>query len=315
MNKNRWLISVVLALVTAAVQAADEPEAKPERPAGAAPGIAAERPGPAPITPRTGVINLLDGNGSRGLYTWLKDSSYRDPRKVFRIENGTLHVSGEGLGYIGTRDEYRDYRLVIEYKWGDRIWGSRKGRARDAGLFLHATGRDGNFVDAQYHADYPFSSDGKPSAGEYITSIEAQMIEGGAGDLILIQGKDGDGRPMPVALTAEVAGGSVWKKGAGNRTFSTTSCVQWFGHDPGWKDVTGFRGKGDLESPPGEWTRMEVVCRGDEIVVRVNGTVANEATDVRPSAGKILVQCELTELDVRRWEIWPLDNPNAVKPR
>ena len=74
-------------------------------------------------------------------------------------------------------------------------------------------------------------------------------------------------------------------------------------------------GKGDVESPPGEWTRMEVVCRGEQIVVRVNGTVVNEATGVRPSAGKILVQCELTELYVRRWEIWPLDDPNAVKPR
>jgi hypothetical protein len=268
--------------------------------------IAAERPGAGPVTPKTGVINLLDRDKSRGLYTWLKDSSYDDPRKVFHVENGTLHVSGEGLGYIGTKDEYRDYRLVIEFKWGDRVWGSRKGRARDSGLFLHAVGPDGNFVDAQYHADYPLTSDGKRSAGEYITSVEAQMIEGGVGDLILIQGKERDGRPIPVALTAEVTQGNVWKKGGEKRTFSTTSCVQWAGHDPRWKDVTGFRGKNDLESPLGEWTRLEVVCRGTQVVVRVNGTVVNEATGVRPSFGKILLQCELTELYVRRWEIWPL---------
>jgi hypothetical protein len=51
---------------------------------------------------------------------------------------------------------------------------------------------------------------------------------------------------------------------------------------------------------------MEVVCRGRQVVVRVNGTVVNEATDVQPSSGKILLQCELTELYVRRWQIWPL---------
>ncbi len=228
-------------------------------------GIAAERSGATPITPKTGAIKLLDGNESHGLYTWLKDTSYSDPRKVFRIENGTLHISGEGLGYIGTKDEYRDYRLVLEFRWGKHVWGSRKHRTRDSGLFLHAGGRDG--------------------------------------------------RLMPVALTAEVTRGNVWKKGAERRTFSTTSCIQWFGHDPDWKDVTGFRGKDDVESPLGEWTRMEVVCRGGHIVVRVNGAVVNEATDAQPSAGKILIQCELTELHVRRWELWPLDTLNPVNPR
>ncbi len=277
-------------------------------------GIAAERTGAVPISPKTGVIKLLDGNEFHGLYTWLKDTSYSDPRKVFRIENGTLHISGEGLGYIGTKEEYRDYRLVIEFRWGNRTWGSRKHRTRDSGLLLHAVGRDGNFTDAQYHADYPFSSDGKPSAGEYMTSIEAQMIEGGVGDLILIQGKDPDGRSIPVALTAEVTKGNVWKKGAEKRSFSTTSCIQWFDHDPDWKDVTGFRGKGDLESPLGEWTRMEVVCRGRHFDVRVNGALVNEATGVQPSAGKILIQCELSELYVRRWELWPLEKLNRTNP-
>ena len=272
-----------------------------------APGIAADGPQSGPITPKARVIKLLHADESHGLYTWLKDTRYSDPRKVFSIEDGTLHISGEGLGYIGTKDQYRDYHLVIEFKWGKRIWGSRKHRARDSGLLLHAVGPDGNFIDGQYHADYPRSSDGKPSAGEYMTSIEAQMIEGGVGDLIVIQGKDLDGRPMPVSLTAEVAKGSLWRKGAEKRTFSTNACIQWFAHDPAWRDVTGFRGKCDVESPPGEWTRMDVVCEGGHIVIRVNGVVVNEATGVLPSAGKILIQCELGELYVRRWELWPLD--------
>ena len=243
------------------------------------------------------------------MYTWLKDTSYSDPRNVFRIEDGVLHISGDGLGYIGTKDAYRDYRLVIEFKWGDRLWGSRRDnhRARDSGVFLHAIGQDGSYTDTQYHADYALSSDGKPSAGEYMTSIEAQMIEGGAGDLIVIQGKDTVGREMPMTLTAEVTAGNVWKNGAEKTTFTTSACVQWSGHDPAWQDVRGFRGKGDVESPVGEWTRIEVECRGGHIIVRVNGTPVNEATDVQPSSGRICIQCELTELYVRRWELWPLE--------
>jgi len=271
-----------------------------------APSIAADGPRSEPITPAR-VINLLDADESGGLYTWLKDSRYSDPRKVFSIKDGMLHISGEGLGYIGTKDQYGNYRLVIEFKRGKRVWGSRSHRARDSGLFLHAIGPDGNFVDGQYHADYPRTSDGKPSAGEFMTSIEAQMIEGGVGDLIVLQGNGLDGKPIPVSLTAEVAEGGFWRKGAERRTFTTNACIQWFGHDPAWRDVTGFRGRADVESPLGQWTRMEAVCDGEHIVIRVNGVVVNEATRVRPSAGKVLIQCELGELYVRRWELWPLD--------
>jgi hypothetical protein len=274
-------------------------------------GTAAEPSAPSPIAPKSGEVKLLDGRGLPRLYTWLKDSAYRDPRGVFHMEQGVLHISGEGLGYIATREAYRDYRLVIEFRWGERLWGSRKerGRARDSGIFLHAIGPDGNFVDAQYHADYPIAADGRPSAGEYVTCVEAQIMEGAVGDIILIQGKERGGRAIPVELTAELAGGGFWKKGSPKRTFSTNACVQWFGHDPLWKDATGIRGKNDVESPVGQWTRIEVECRGRDLRVHVNGTLVNEATKIHPSSGKVCIQCELAELYVRRWELHPLDLP------
>jgi hypothetical protein len=270
-------------------------------------GLAADGSGAGPITPKAGVIRGLPANEFHGLYTWLKDTSYRDPRGVFSIEDGTLHISGEGLGYIGTKDEYKNYHLVVEFRWGKRIWGSRQRRSRDSGVLLHAVGHDGNFTDQQYRGDYPRSNDGRPSAGEFMTSIEAQVIEGGIGDLLLVQGKDLGGQPIPVSLTAEIRRGNFWKQGEKKSTFTTNARVQWFAHDPAWKDITGFRGQRDVESPLGEWTRMDVLCDGGHIVIRVNGVVVNEATEALPSAGKILIQCELSELYVRRWELWPLD--------
>ena len=55
---------------------------------------------------------------STGLTTWLKDTKAADPRKVFRVADGVLHISGDGNGYVATEKEYRDYHLVVEYKWG-----------------------------------------------------------------------------------------------------------------------------------------------------------------------------------------------------
>jgi hypothetical protein len=84
--------------------------------------------------------------------------------------------------------------------------------------------------------------------------------------------------------------------------------IDWFGKDPDWKDVTGFRGKHDIESPGHEWTRLDVLCDGGHIVYLVNGIQANEGFDAMPSSGKILIQAEGAEIFIRRWEIQPLDS-------
>ena len=276
-------------------------------------GVAAGAAEPdEPIVPEE-VVNLLDDENSSGLYTWLKDSRYQDPRGVFTVREGMLHISGNGLGYIGTRNEYANYHVVLEFKWGERTWGLREHRTRDCGLLLHAVGPDGNYKDQQYDSQFPQSMFGGKSDGEYITSVEAQIIEGGVGDLILIQGKDAEGAPIPVSLTTELGGGPFWKKGGEKKVFSGNACVQWFDHDRQWKDVTGFRGKRDVESPHGQWTRMDVVCDGARVALHVNGVLVNEGLAVSPSAGRILIQSELAEVYIRRWELWPLGKGPAPK--
>jgi len=111
------------------------------------------------------------------------------------------------------------------------------------------------------------------------------------------------------SLTAEVAkdrdGETIWKKGGEKKSFSSGR-INWFGRDPDWEDKIGFRGRDDLASPVGEWTRYEVICDGGNVTILVNGTVVNEASNSQPSAGKILVQSEGAEIFVRRWELWPL---------
>ena len=52
---------------------------------------------------------------------------------------------------------------------------------------------------------------------------------------------------------------------------------------------------------------MEVICDGDRITNIVNGVVVNEAYDVVPQAGKIIIQTELAEIYFRKIELQPLE--------
>jgi hypothetical protein len=53
----------------------------------------------------------------------------------------------------------------------------------------------------------------------------------------------------------------------------------------------------DSEKPLGEWNKMEVTCRGDEITVKVNGKLVNHATKLSQSKGAIALQSEGTPIE------------------
>jgi hypothetical protein len=245
------------------------------------------------------VIPLFNGKNLDGFYSWLTDTGYEDPRKVFTVRDRVLHISGDGYGYLATNDAYQNYKLVAEFKWGQRTWAARKDKTKDSGILVHASGKDG-------------------ANGNWLPSLECQIIEGGVGDFIVIGGKDSDGKPLPVSLTCEVRpdrdGESVWHRGGQRKTF-TGGRINWFGRDPDWVDKLGFRGRQDVERPDGQWNRMEVFCRGDRIRVFVNGVLVNEGFDAEPQSGRILVQTELAELMFRKLELHPLpkgeDKPDA----
>ena len=244
------------------------------------------------ISPKDGPIKLFNGKNLEGFYTWIKGSEYADPKRIFTVHDGMIHITGDGFGGLITNDEYRDYHLILEFKWGERTWESRKEATRDSGLLLHCWGPDGGYSNT------------------WMASIEAQIIEGGVGDILVLQGSDPvTGQVYPTSLAAEVAkdrdGEMIWKKG-GTKTTVTAGRVNWYGRDPDWADKIGFRGKEDVESKFGEWTKMEVIAEGDRILYKVNGVVVNEAFDCKPSAGKLLLQTELAEMFVRRFELWPI---------
>jgi hypothetical protein len=248
---------------------------------------------PEAISPKKDPIVLFNGKNLDGLYTWLTNSKYEDPHKVFTVKDGMLHISGQDGGYICTKNRYKNYHLVCEFRWGDKTWPNREKATMDSGIIVHCVDPDGSYGNV------------------FMAGIEAQIIQGGTGDFIVVNGKRADGSDIPISLTAEVTkdrdGETVWKKG-GERTTFKSGRINWFGRDPDWTDTLNFRGKQDIESPGKEWTRLDVICDGGHVLYSVNGTLANEGFDAVPSEGKILIQSELAEVFVRRFELLPLDS-------
>jgi hypothetical protein len=247
--------------------------------------------GDEPIAPQE-ATSLFNGRDLSGLTTWLKDTQREDPRSVFRVTDGVLHLTGDGFGYVATQKEYRDYRLVVEYKWGQKTDGGKY--VRNSGILLHATGPDGG------------------AGGAWPSCIECQLAQGCAGDFIVIRGKDENGEAIPVRLTAETelapdGRRHRWKPGGEPKTFPPTRGQLWWSrHDWDFKELLDTRGREDVESPQDEWTRVECVCAGDRIAVLVNGHKVNACYDVFPAAGRILLQTEGFEIFFRKFEIYPL---------
>ncbi len=266
-----------------------------------------------PIVPDR-VIKLFNGNDLDGWTTWLVDTGRQDPRVVYSVENGSIRISGDGFGYLSTNEQYRNYRLVAEVKWGERNYRTRKGMARDSGIFLHGVGPEGNSFDRGWGA--PTRNTGaRISSGAYKAAIECQVMEGGFGDLLLIAGRYADGRPVPLQASVSATGRRVAGDYANyqfhphaDRKTLTGGAIAWLEKDPHWRDEPGFRGPRDVESPHGRWTRIECVAAGNHLIVFVNGKRVNEAYDVFPAAGKILLQCEGSEVFFRNLELHPLEN-------
>jgi hypothetical protein len=248
-----------------------------------------------PVAP-TETVSLFNGKDLSGWTTWLGDTKREDPRRVYSVQDGMIRISGDGFGYLATEKIYRDYRLVAEFKWGARNWRGREKNARDSGIFLHATGPDGNSFDG---------------GGAFRCAIECQVMQGRVGDLMLIRGKDGEGKPIPMRMTASVAPGRdpegwpTWKKG-GDPFLMERGRLNWSGIDPDWKDALDFRGKNDVETAGDGWTRVECRCEGDGIAVSVNGVPVNEVFGVLPKSGRILLQCEGSEIFFRKLDLQPL---------
>jgi hypothetical protein len=99
---------------------------------------------------------------NKDLSNWvfkLKDPSV-DPAKVFYIQNGVIHITGNPFGYMRTKDTYSDYKLHVEWRWPSE--------ATNSGVFIHAQLPD----------------------SVWLRCVECQLQAGNAGDFVCMNGAD-----------------------------------------------------------------------------------------------------------------------------
>jgi hypothetical protein len=238
---------------------------------------------------------------------WFAGGHTTDPDRVVtvvdRVDDApALRVSGERWGGFLTKQSFRDYRLTFEFRWGLITWGERRDKARDSGVLLHCSGRLGN-----YTADFK---------APWVRSVEYNIIEGGTGDIILVRGFEPAGgpaiSPWLVAPVAPVVGKATPVfRADGTPTKIPSGRVFWWGRDPQWKDVIGFRGPRDVERPVGQWNQCEIECRGGAVKFYLNGQLVNGASDGDHREGRILFQSEGAEIYFREILLHPL----AVAPK
>jgi hypothetical protein len=209
----------------------------------------------------------------------------RDPLGVFNVETvdgePALHVSGQGFGVITTRESFGNCRIRVQYKWGEKKWGSKLNSPRDAGLLYYVHGEPG--FD---HATWP-------------RSIECQIQEHDTGDLFALGAQ--------TTVNARQEGPRRWLYDpAGTPTLFVSQppignrCIK----------------LADLEVPHGEWNTLEVICFNGDSIHLVNGQVvmrlhhAQRLDGPAPAplvGGQISLQTEGAELWYRRAEVMPID--------
>jgi len=206
-----------------------------------------------------------------------------DPRGVFTMleEDGepVLRVSGEIYGAIGTLDEFENYHLSLQVRWGEKKWPPRLDEPKDTGLLYHSIG--------DYGVDYWLS---------WKLSQELQIMEDAMGDYWTIAGAKVD-----IRCARTEAGVYRYDPNA-----PLTS-------DRGLGDYC--QRSENHERPDGEWNTVELVTFGGRSVHIVNGHVVmalegsryREGEAWRPlTRGGLQVQSEAAEVFFRDVRIRPI---------
>jgi len=198
-----------------------------------------------------------------------------DPKQVFTVVNqegeNMIRISGENWGAITTKDNYENYHLHLQFKWGKLTWGQKKGKKMDSGLLYYSTGK--------YGADY----------GAWMRSQEFQIEEGNCGDYWGVAGGIAD---IPVIKRADTA--YVYSKEGLMTTFKEGTKV-------GRRCIKN----GDAEKPSGEWNSIDLYCLGNTSIHVVNGKVMmvlyhnrqlDNGQEIPSAKGKIQIQSEGAEV-------------------
>lgn len=222
----------------------------------------------------------------------------RDEWGVFSVstESGEpiLRVSGEIYGGIFTREDYGNYHLRLQVKWGEKKWPPRENLPLDTGILYHGTGEHG--VD--YWRAWPLSQ-------------EFQIVESG------VEGLTGDWWKIAdsqIHIRCASPGDEAPHR------YGPKAPLQSFG---GEGEPITCRAGHNNEKPSGEWNTLDLITYGDKSLHIVNGELVMalsrsaypSETGLKPlTRGRVVLQSEAGEVFFRRIEWKSVDGiPEAYR--
>jgi hypothetical protein len=199
-----------------------------------------------------------------------------DPFNVFSVteEDGepAIRITGEVFGILVTENEYEDYHLSMEFKWGEEKYAPRLTRKRDSGILYHSVGAEGAW------------------GGVWMRSKEFQVQESDVGDFIIVD-------------TCLATINSRYDSTNRHYVYDESGEPRTFRVRAGYCHLSE-----DFEKPHGEWNKIEIYTVGTTSVHVVNGNMVLKAYDsqvlqngemVPHTRGKIQIQSEGAELFYR----------------
>jgi hypothetical protein len=163
------------------------------------------------------------------------------------------------------------------------VWSVKDG-------LLHCTGSPAGYLVTKKN-DYE----------NYVLTLEWRWpVKGGNNGVLIHVTKPGELGVWPKSLEVQLASGEAgdfWVIGTTLEIENPEGRIEGRRH----KNLTEYS-----ERPLGEWNKMQITCRGDEITVKVNGKLVNHATKLSQSKGAIALQSEGTPIEFRNIKLGQL---------
>jgi len=101
---------------------------------------------------------LFNGKDLSGWKVYLQNGA--EDKGTFKVEDGVIRCTGKPAGYLRTEQDYKNYKLHLEWRWA--------GKPGNSGVLLHMSEPD----------------------KVWPKSIECQLMHGNAGDFYVIDGTE-----------------------------------------------------------------------------------------------------------------------------
>ena len=233
---------------------------------------------------------LFNGKDLTGWYTFSNGKKNEDPDRLIQVHDGMIHMykdapadSKQPFGYISTIEEFSDYHLRLEFKWGPKRFAPRQAAKRDAGLLYHTIGEDRVWPQ----------------------SVECQIQETDTGDIFTVRTRVV--APVDPATTKGLASGFEGSVQPRHKSQAEGGIPFLQGSPSSVRRVI----RSENYEVPG-WNTCEVIIRGDTAVHIINGKTNNVVLKMEyPSGdqwlplskGRIVLQKEGAEVMYRNIEI------------